>query len=60
MEESGGPQRKAESVGSTGTQTCRAVTTRWNSTYDTLAGSDWPMCHCTMAHGPLLGHQMGA
>ena len=24
-----------------------------------LAGSDWPMCHCAMAHGPLLGHQMG-
>ena len=25
----------------------------------TVAGSDWPMCHCAMAHGPLLGHQMG-
>ena len=23
------------------------------------SGSDWPMCHCAMAHGPLLGHQMG-
>ena len=29
------------------------------ATYRCKAGSDWPMCHCAMAHGPLLGHQMG-
>ena len=33
--------------------------TSWLMLRYAATGSDSPMCHCAMAHGPLLGHQMG-
>ena len=37
----------------------RTFSVQMDSSMDTLVtGSDLPVCHCAVAHGPLLGHQM--